>query len=107
MIHTHVLEATSVAVAWTFQSAEDCVLERIALKFDAAPTTAENITVKVNCADGVEYAHTLATHDPSTAGETEVVITPSAPLKYGDTVTVAYPNTDTNEIVGIAYNRLL
>ena len=103
IIRTKTLSETSDAVEWTFSEADDCICERVVLKFDAAPTTSENITITVDSADGVSYDHVVSTHDPSSESETTVVVTLGTHLADGDQITVEYTNTDGNEITGIAY----
>jgi hypothetical protein len=102
---TQILEATSASVDWTFRVADNCVLDRIALNFDAAPTTAEDATVKVNSVSGAAYSQVLSESDPAT--KTTLLFDLDKTLVIGDTVNVAYTNTDANEITGIAYFKIL
>ena len=94
------LAATSSAVSWTITPAEDCVIERIALLFDSAPTTAENITITLDSAGGTAYDVVLRSVDPSIDGATSVVFEDIRGISKNDSLIVAYTNTDGNSITG-------
>lgn len=96
----HTQAATSTAVAWTFYESDDFDVLRITLKFDAAPTTSENITVTLDSAQGAAYDTVLRTEDP--VGVTSVSFEDIKGLANGDKIVVAYANTDTNSITGTA-----
>jgi hypothetical protein len=68
----------------------------VTVKFSAAPTTSENLTVRYNHVDGGEYNPLLMSTDPSDGSVTDVVYIPDAKLLLGanDSITVAYTNTD-------------
>ena len=74
------------------------------VNIDALPTTSENLTITVNAAAGSD--HLIYSVDPSTAtGSTWDLFfdpEPSLGLAEGDTVTIAYANTDTNAVSVVA-----
>lgn len=91
----------ATAIDWDIACTENGILDRIAFKFDSAPTTNEDITITLDSADGVAYDHVLAAADPE--GETSYVFELGNVVKFGDVVTVTYTNTDANTVSAIAY----
>lgn len=75
-------------------------LDYVHVRFSAAPTTSEDLLVKINPVDGDEYAMTLMRVDPAAHGVQNVFYQPHAPilLQYGDDVQVTYPNSDGNTV---------
>jgi len=96
----HVQTASTSAISWTFFEGDDFDVDAITFKFDAAPTTSENLTVTLDSGQGAAYDTVLASVDP--VGATEVVVRNIAGLKNGDKIIVEYTNTDGNSIVGVA-----
>ena len=76
-------------------------VEKVTIKFSSAPTTSENITFTLNSAAGAAYDTVLLTYDPSADSATSVVwngvgsSTQGTDLYEGDSLDVAYTNTDT------------
>lgn len=69
----------------------------VGLKFSAAPTSSENLTITLDASDGAAYDVVLHTVDPSAESATALSWTPDEDvwLAPGDALTVAYTNTDT------------
>lgn len=70
----------------------------ITCHLDSAPTTAEAFTVTLNQKNGAAYDTVLYSIDPSASSATNIVFVPRKRMRLaeGDSVDVAYPNTDTN-----------
>lgn len=68
----------------------------VAITFDVAPTTSENLTITLDDADGAAYDVTLQTIDPSAHSATEILYYPDGDviLESGDAIVVAYANAD-------------
>jgi hypothetical protein len=74
----------------------------VALKFNTAPTTSEDITIGYITAGGVTYVQD--TYDPSTDSDTDVIRRFDKRFAKGGTITVDYTNTDARSItVAIQY----
>jgi hypothetical protein len=99
-----VLEATSVAVAWTFFVGDDFDVKRIALKWDSAPSASENVTVTLDSAQGAAYDTVLRSVDA--IGHVDVVFENIDGLVSGDKLLVSYANTGTDSITGTAVMEL-
>jgi hypothetical protein len=69
----------------------------VGLKFNAAPTTSEALTITLDAKDGATYDVVLYTVDPSASAMTALSWTPDQDvwLAPGDALAVAYTNTDT------------
>ena len=69
----------------------------VSLKFSAAPTTSQNLTITLNANAGEAYDTLLYTVNPSVTSITSLLWQPDAELilEAGDAVDVAYTNTDT------------
>ena len=76
----------------------------VMVNIDALPTTSENLTITLNANSGTD--HLLYSVDPSVStGSTWDLFwdpDPSLGLAEGDTVTIAYANTDTNAVSLVA-----
>jgi hypothetical protein len=72
-------------------------LVSVSVKFSVAPTTSENLTVTLNNVEGVAYDVVLLSTDPSSGAVTSIVYLPDSELWLapGDSIDVAYTNTDT------------
>jgi hypothetical protein len=72
-------------------------LNSVTVKFSAAPTTSEYLTITLDSAIGAAYDVVLYKVDPSATAALTIVWQPAAPLylQPGDVVTLAYTNTDT------------
>ena len=100
-IEQQIQATTSVAVAWTIEAgSDDWNCKRIALLFDAAPTTDEDITVTLDAAAGAAYDTVLLTVSP--VGKTSIVLEDIGGFDDADKLLVSYANTDLNAIVGTA-----
>jgi hypothetical protein len=88
------------AAAINLTTAEIDAFELVAvtIHLSVAPTTAGNILVTLNAADGAAYDTVLLTLDPSTylGGVTNIAWKPESRFFFepGDQVVVSYPNTD-------------
>ncbi len=70
----------------------------VSVRFGAAPTTSENITITIGSGQGTNYNVVLLALDPSVESVTSLVYVPDNEiwLTPGDSVDVAYTNTDRN-----------
>ena len=70
------------------------------IKFSAAPTTAENITITFKSGKGSDFDTVIYQLDPSTNSETDIIYSPDValPLNKGDSVELVYLNTDARTI---------
>ena len=86
----------SGAIALTANPAFDFYFHSLSIHFSAAPTTSQNVVVTLNPVDGAAYSTTLYKVDPSVGSLTDILFQTDAPLlcKNGDTITIAYTNTD-------------
>lgn len=69
----------------------------VTVKFSAAPTTAQNLTITLDSDAGNEFDTLLYSVDPSVGSVTSIVWWPDEPfyLHPGDALKLAYTNTDT------------
>lgn len=86
-----------MSLSYTVPAGGTFDLNSVTIKFSAAPTTAEDLTVTLDSAIGAAYDAVLYKVDPSVTSATSIVWQPNAPLylRPGDVVTLAYTNTDT------------
>ncbi len=86
----------SGAIATSYAPGVAFWLDAITIHLSAAPTTAGDLTVTLDAADGAAYDTVLFSLDPSEQSDTDVVYIPDQPLLCvsGDAIAVAYPNTD-------------
>jgi len=89
---TQTLEATVGSVAWSIYLADDFRSPRLALVFDAAPTSAGLVTVTVDSVNGADYDHIIRSVNP--IGMTVVPIEGINGLVNGDKLLVSYANPD-------------
>lgn len=82
----------AVALSYTFQGVGD--LERIIVTLDAAATTSEALTVTLDAASGAGYDAAIRSHDPSVSSGTVFEWVNLGRFVVGDTITIAYTNTD-------------
>jgi hypothetical protein len=89
--------AAALSLSYTVPAGATFDLNSVTVKFSAAPTTAEDMTVTLDSAIGAAYDVVLYKVDPSATSATSLVWQPDAPLYLsgGDVVVVAYTNTDT------------
>ncbi len=87
----------AVAMAASFTVVRACRLLGVTVKFSAAPTSSENLTITKNANAGAAYDVVLGSVDPSVGSLTSVVWEPQQEiwLEPGDSVDVAYTNTNT------------
>lgn len=97
-------ESATGALSWEIDTRDDSNLKRICLKFDAAPTTAENITITIKPAAGTAYDTVRKIEDP--IGKINVIFEDIEGLVNGDKILVTYANTDDNTISGVANYEL-
>ena len=88
--------SAAVSLSYTVPSGATFDLNSVTVKFSAAPTTSENLTITLDSALGAAYDVLLYSVDPSATSATSIVWQPDAPLYLapGDVVTLAYTNTD-------------
>lgn len=105
-----VLNATGAAAlnATTAIAAEFRLLA-VTVHFSSAPTTSENLVVKLDSIAGAAYDTTLSTTNPSLSAATDVVFEPSSELKFktGDEIVVTFTNTDTRTYGLSIYYQLI
>jgi len=94
------LAATTGAVSWTIAPNADFDINWILLKFSAAPTTAENITVTYKSHLGTAY-DTVVFGDVKPMGYTSIRIPCITGMQQGDSILVEYTNTDGNTVTGV------
>ena len=92
----HELSATTSAVSWTIYEAGDFDIRLIAIKFDSAPTTSENVTLTLDSSLGAAYDTVLRVVDPSATSSTDIVFEDLELFANGDKLLVTYTNTDGN-----------
>ena len=83
---------TTTVVAAVFR------LKAVTVHFSAAPTTSENLIVKLDATAGVAYDTTLYKVDPSVGAVTDIVYMPEGDgllCASGDEIVVTFTNTDT------------
>ena len=86
-----VLAALTVPVGTVYR------LHSASIKFNAAPTTSESLTITYDAQAGVNYDVVLYTINPSITAVTSLIWKPDE-LQYlhgGDVIRVAYNNNDT------------
>ena len=89
------------AVSFTLSNAQE--LKDLFINIDALPTTSEVLTVTLNSGSG--SSHILNSIDPSVATGTQwdLWMSENVSMTTGDTITVAYANTDANTINVVAH----
>ncbi len=97
-VRKQLLQATTSAVSWTVTVGDDFDPLRITLNFATAPTTSEDITIKVDALEGSTFDEFIWTQDA--AGKTTIMFTDIPPLNNGDKFLIEYPNTDAVSITG-------
>lgn len=108
MRKVHVLPATgAAAIAHSFTATgRGNHVEKVTFKFGVKPTTSENLTIILNSAAGAAYDVLCLIHDPSTddaAGDGSLSLiwngvedsVDGIDLAPGDSLDIAYANTDT------------
>lgn len=75
-------------------------LSAILIHFSEAPTTSEKLIISYVNDKGDEYTTELHAEDPSTESSTDLVLEwdNGFVLDHGDTIKIAYPNTDKRTI---------
>lgn len=86
----------SGAIAVSVAVTADTRLVSASIHFSSAPTTSENLTVKLNAATGAAYDTLLLKRNPSTNSETDLIFIPDEAfyLVSGDAIDVDFANTD-------------
>jgi len=92
-----VATATTGAIALSATAIKATEFKHVSLKLSAAPTTSENLTITINANAGAAYDILLYSVDLSSGSTTTMVWYPDEPLflETGDSIDVAYTNTDT------------
>lgn len=92
-----VLNATgAVAINTTTAIAAEFKLLAVVCHLSAAPTTSENLVIKLDSVAGAAYDTVLKSTNPSLSSATDIVFTPDAEMKFktGDEILVTFANTD-------------
>jgi hypothetical protein len=87
-------------IAWDISVGDAFDVLRITIKFDSAPTSAGNITIKIDASEGSNYDAILRTINP--VGKTSVVEEDIKGFINGDAVRVDYANPDSRTIYSTA-----
>jgi len=89
--------AGTAAIAASFAAKRVSRVVSVTLKMSAAPTTSQSFTITLNAAAGTAYDILLYTLDLSISGVTMLMWQPDQELwlAIGDSIDVAYTNTDT------------
>jgi hypothetical protein len=82
--------APSTNTAWELIS--------VTVNFDTAPTTSENLTLTLNSGQGSDYDTVIRSTDPSVGSATAVEFLLNERFASGDSIDLAYTNTDTRTI---------
>lgn len=93
-----VVNATgAIAINTTTAIAAEFKLLKMTVHFSAAPTTSQNIQLKLDSVAGVAYDTVLYSLNPSLSAATDVVFLPDGEMKFktGDELVVTFTNTDT------------
>jgi len=87
----------AVAIALSVAITKPTRLVSLTLHFSAAPTTSEDFTITLNSNTGATYDTLLYSLDLSVGSTVDLVWIPDSDifLEIGDSVDIAYPNTDT------------
>lgn len=82
----------------------------VTIKFSAAPTTSENLTITLNSGTGAAYDVVLYSFDPSALATTTHVWIPDdqgISMVTGDSLDIAFTNTDTRTYGVVVYYEIL
>ena len=92
-----VADTGAAAIATSITAERVAQLISVSVKFSAAPTTSENLTITKNAVEGAAYDVVLLSTDPSSGAATSIIHLPDEMLRLepGDSIDVAYTNTDT------------
>ena len=92
-----VATAATGAIALSATAVKATELKSVSLNLNTAPTTSENFTITLNANAGAAYDILLYSVDLSSGSTTTMVWYPDEPLflETGDSIDVAYTNTDT------------
>lgn len=86
----------AIAINTTTAIAAEFKLLKVTCHFSAAPTTSENLIIKLDSVAGSAYDTTLYSVNPSLSSATDIVYIPDGELKFktGDEIVVTFTNTD-------------
>jgi hypothetical protein len=89
--------AAAIAASMTVPAGRAYRLISVSVKFSAAPTTSESLTITLDANAGAAYDALLYTINPSLLATTVICWFPDQPLylEGGDAIDVAFTNTDT------------
>lgn len=100
--------ATAIAASCAIKN--DIRVRQVTVHFSSAPTTSENLVFTLNANAGAAYDTVVYTVDPSTSSMTNLVWIPDDTaliLVQGDSLDIAYTNTDTRTIGVQVYYELV
>jgi hypothetical protein len=109
--HYRVYTSTgAIAIAATLTAYDSVNVKQIVIHFSLAPTTSENLLIKLDSNAGAAYDTMLYTVDPSDSSITDLVWIPddgAFAMVYGDEIDITYANTDTRTIGISVYYELV
>jgi hypothetical protein len=86
---------TTGAIAFTIDGHDDFDLPIVTMQFDSAPSSAGNITLTHDSAEGSDYDAVLETINP--VGHSSVAVYGLKGFANGDKVVIAYANPDNRD----------
>jgi hypothetical protein len=99
----------AVAIAGSFKAFSSVNVKQIVIHFSLAPTTSENLLIKLDSNAGAAYDTVIYDGDPSEFSVTDFVWIPHGgefAMVYGDEIDITYTNTDTRTIGISVYYEL-
>lgn len=100
---------SAIAVAASCAIKDEIYVTEVMIHFSAAPTTSEDLTITKNALDGPTYDTLEYSTDPSVTSMTDLSWRPGGrglPLINGDSLDIAYTNTDTRTITVSVYYEI-
>ena len=101
---------SATAVAASCAITDEIKITQIDIHFNTAPTTSEALTMKLNSNAGATYDTLLYSVDPSVLSITDIHMSEGGndsplpvSLVIGDSLDIAYPNTDTKTVTVSVY----
>jgi hypothetical protein len=91
------LPSTTDPVAWSIDLGVDTDIQRLTIKFATAPSTSENVTVKVDFNAGSEY-EAIIRSAPNSDGD--ISFEDILGIDEADAILVEYANTDGVSVAG-------
>lgn len=94
---TNATGSAAIAASHAVATGQPQRLVSVTCKFSVAPTTSEDLTITLNANAGAAYDIVMLTLDPSAVSATSIVWFPDEDIRLegGDSIDVAFTNTDT------------